>query len=223
MKRFYVLQRGYNLEKTRVMIVDDQYVSRQMFALYIENDDKYELVYSVNSAAFADTYVLKNRVDLILMDILMNDGSSGLEAASKIKKINSEIKIIAVTSMPEVSWIEKARKIGIESFWYKEASKETILSVMDRTMAGESIYPDASPQTKLGFADSTELTKKELDVLRAMTAGATNAKIAQKLGVTENTIKTHIKRLIEKTGCENRTQLAIRARVSGIVISDEEM
>ncbi|MDO4765122.1 MAG: response regulator, partial [Eubacteriales bacterium] len=124
------------MEKIRVMVVDDQYVPRQMFELLIENSEKYELSCSISSAAFADTYILKHPVDLILMDVLMNDGSSGLEAAEKIKRKWPKIKIIIVTSMPEVSWIKKAQSIGVESFWYKEASKETILSVMDRTMAG---------------------------------------------------------------------------------------
>lgn len=211
------------MEKIRVMVVDDQYVPRQMFELLIENSEKYELSCSISSAAFADTYILKHPVDLILMDVLMNDGSSGLEAAEKIKRKWPKIKIIIVTSMPEVSWIKKAQSIGVESFWYKEASKETILSVMDRTMAGESVYPTEIPQTKLGMASSAEFTERELDVLRAMTAGATNAVIAQKLNLSENTVKTHIKHMIEKTGCDNRTQLAIRARVSGIVIGDDEI
>lgn len=205
----------------KVMIVDDQYVPRQMFTMYIENSDRYELVYSISSAMFADTYILKDKIDVVLMDILMSDGSDGLTAAAKIKKLKPEIKIIAVTSMPEVSWMDRARSIGIESFWYKEASEETILSVMDRTMAGERVYPDMPPCVRLGMADSKEFTKREIEVLRLLTTGASNAAIAEKMHVTENTVKTHVKHLIEKTGCEGRTQLAIQARVTGFVIGDE--
>ncbi len=153
----------------------------------------------------------------------MNDGSNGLEVAERIKRSAPEIKIIAVTSMIEANWIKKARSIGIESFWYKEASKETIISVMDRTVAGESVYPDEEPSVRIGIADSHEFTEREKDVLRAMTIGASNAAIAEKLGITEGTVKTHIRNMMEKTGCENRRQLAIRARVSGIVISEEEI
>mgnify|MGYP000551400079 FL=1 len=153
----------------------------------------------------------------------MNDGSNGLEVAERIKRSAPEIKIIAVTSMLEANWIKKARSIGIESFWYKEASKETIISVMDRTVAGESVYPDEEPSVRIGIADSHEFTEREKDVLRAMTIGASNAAIAEKLGITEGTVKTHIRNMMEKTGCENRRQLAIRARVSGIVISEEEI
>lgn len=207
--------------KTKVMIVDDQFVSRQLFEMYLKSSDKYELVYAVESAAFADTFVLKKPIDLVLMDILMTDGSNGLDAAARIKKNRPDIKIIAVTSMPEASWLERAREIGIESFWYKEASEDTILEVMDRTMAGESVYPDSTPRVRIGLADSGEFTERELEVLRIMTTGVSNAVIAQKLDISENTVKSHIRHMMEKTGCESRTELAIEARVSGIVISTE--
>ena len=204
-----------------VMIVDDQSISRQLFEMYVNSSDNYRLICSVESAAYADLFVLRGNIDLILMDILMNDGSNGLSAAQEIKRIMPEIKIIAVTSMPEVSWLDRAKEIGIESFWYKESSRETILEVMDRTMAGESVYPENAPAVQLGYAKSSDFTKRELDVLRVMTAGVSNAVIAEKLGISEHTVKMHVKHLIEKTGCENRTQLAIRARVSGLVISDD--
>lgn len=207
------------MAKTKVMIVDDQFISRQLFEMYVKSSEKYEILYSVESAAFADTFVLKSPVGLVLMDILMNDGSNGLEAAERIKKHRPDIKIIAVTSMPETSWMNRAREIGIESFWYKEASKETILEVMDRTMAGESVYPDSAPLIRLGLASSAEFTERELEVLRVMTTGVSNAAIAQKLGITENTVKNHIRHMMEKTGCKSRTELAIEARVSGIVVN----
>ncbi len=207
------------MPKTGVMIVDDQYVPRRLFEMYVTTSDRYELVYSVESAAFADTFVLKNRVELVLMDILMGDGSNGLDAAERIKRVRPGVKIIAVTSMPEVSWVKRAREIGIESFWYKEASKETILEVMDKTMAGESVYPDSVPRVRLGYADSSEFTERELEVLRVMTAGVSNSAIAEKLNISENTVKSHIKHMMEKTGCSSRTELAIQARVSGIVVN----
>lgn len=208
-------------DKKKVMIVDDQFISRQLFEMYVKTSDKYEVTYSVESAAFADAYVLKNQIDLVLMDILMNDGSNGLDAAARIKKNSPETKIIAVTSMPEYSWMKLAREIGIESFWYKEASEATILDVMDRTMAGESVYPDGTPEVLLGHARSTEFTERELEVLRFMTTGVPNAVIAEKLGIAENTVKNHVRHMMEKTGCKNRTELAIQARVSGVVISME--
>lgn len=205
----------------QIMIVDDQFVSRELFKLYIDQSPKYEVVYSIDSAMFADTYVLKNHIDLIIMDILMQDGSNGLDAAEKIKKLRPDIKIVAVTSMPEVSWMDRAKKIGIESFWYKEVSEKTILEIIDRTLAGESIYPDETPEVTLGLAKSTELTPREIEVLRLLTTGADNDEIAEKLHISQNTVKTHIKHLLEKTGFSSRTQLAIQSRITGFVIEDE--
>lgn len=203
------------------MIVDDQFVSRELFTLYIRQSPKYEVVYSIDTAMFADTYVLKSPIDLVIMDILMQDGSNGLDAAEKIKQLRPDIKIIAVTSMPEVSWMERAKKIGIDSFWYKEVSEKTILEIMDRTLAGESIYPSETPEVQLGLTKSTDLTSREIEVLRLLTTGAGNEEIAEKLYISPNTVKTHIKHLLEKTGFSSRTQLAIQSRITGFVIEDE--
>lgn len=151
----------------------------------------------------------------------MQDGSNGLDAAEKIKKLKPDLKIIAVTSMPEVSWMDRAKKIGIESFWYKEVSEETILEIIQRTLKGESIYPLQTPEVKLGLTKSTQLTPREIQVLRLLTTGIGNEKIAENLGISPNTVKTHIQHLLDKTGFTSRTQLAIQARITGFVIEDD--
>lgn len=204
----------------KIMIVDDQFVSRELFKLYIEQSPEYEVLYCIDTAMFADTYALKAPLDLVIMDILMNDGSNGLNAAEKIKKLKPDLKIIAVTSMPEVSWMERARKIGIESFWYKDVSEETLMDIVARTLKGESIYPVNTPVVTLGLAKSSDFTPKEIEVLRLLTTGAGNDEIAEKLDISQNTVKTHVKHLLEKTGFETRTQLAIQSRVTGFVIED---
>lgn len=203
------------------MIVDDQFVSREMFKLYIDQCPDYKVLYCIDTAMFADTYVLKDDLDLIIMDILMEDGSNGLDAAEKIKKLKPDIKIIAVTSMPEISWMDRAKKIGIDSFWYKEVSEKTILEIIERTLAGESIYPEETPEVKLGLTKSTELTPREIQVLRLLTTGVGNDEIAEKLNISQNTVKTHIKHLLDKTGFNTRTQLAIQARITGFVIEED--
>ena len=203
------------------MIVDDQFVSREMFKLYIDQCPDYKVLYCIDTAMFADTYVLKDDLDLIIMDILMEDGSNGLDAAEKIKKLKPNIKIIAVTSMPEISWMDRAKKIGIDSFWYKEVSEKTILEIIERTLAGESIYPEETPEVKLGLTKSTELTPREIQVLRLLTTGVGNDEIAERLNISQNTVKTHIKHLLDKTGFNTRTQLAIQARITGFVIEDD--
>lgn len=206
----------------KLMIVDDQFVSRELFRLILDKSPDYEVVYSVDTAMFADTYVLNGDLDLVIMDILMQDGSNGLDAAEKIKKLRPEIKIVAVTSMPEVSWMDQAKAIGIDSFWYKEASEAGILEVIGRTLAGESIYPEQTPVIQLGLAKSTEFTPREIQVLRLLTTGAGNDEIASKLEISLNTVKTHVMHLMDKTGFTSRTQLAIHARITGFVIDESE-
>ena len=116
--------------------------------------------------------------------------------------------------------MERAKEIGIDSFWYKEASEETILNIIRRTLEGESIYPEATPIIQLGLARSTEFTPREIQVLRLLTTGAGNEDIANQLDISLNTVKTHVQHLMDKTGFISRTQLAIQARITGFVIED---
>ena len=152
------------------------------------------------------------------MDIVTRNGESGLDAAARIKRAFPRIRIIIVTSMPECSYLSRAREIGVESFWYKEEQHESLLDVMERTMNGESVYPDATPE----LASSYEFTERELEVLREMTGGDTNQEIADRLHLSVATVKTHILNMLEKTGFRNRTELAVRARESGLVIPDRK-
>ncbi len=207
-------------DKYRVMIVDDQNISRQLFESFIREAEDFELAYSLDTAKVADAYCARGGIDIIIMDVVMADGTSGLDAATRIKKSYPNIKIVIVTSMPEVSYIERAKAIGVESFWYKEVESEPLLSVIRRTMNGERIYPEKTPVIELGMIKSTELTEMELMVLRELTTGAGNQEIADRLIVSVNTIRTHIQHMLDKTGFANRTELAIEARVRGIVISD---
>ena len=203
------------MRKINVIIVDDQYMARQLFELYIKSSGRYQLAGTASSGQQALSLVQAVSADLILMDILMPD----VETAARIKAIRPWIRIIAVTSMAEASWLKRAREIGIESFWYKESSKKTILEVMDCTMNGDSVYPDQPPKVKLGLSSNTEFTQRELEVLRLMTRGMSNSSIAGELGISENTVKSHIQHMLDKTGYKNRTELAIEARIRGIVVS----
>ena len=204
--------------KYKVMIVEDQTMPRELFELRIQASEHFEVAISIDNAAVADIYCLRFPVDLIMMDVVTRDGESGLDAAERIKRAFPQIKIIIVTSMPECSYLSRAREIGVESFWYKEEQRENLLDVMERTMNGESIYPDASPELTLGLASSYDFTERELTVLRELTSGDTNQEIADRLNMSVATVKTHILNMLEKTGFRNRTELAVRARESGLVI-----
>lgn len=205
-----------------VMIVEDQAMPRQLFEAFISMSENYNLVHSIKNADMADIYCEKSNIDLILMDVCTELNSNGLEAAERIKQRFPQIKIIVVTSMPEITYLERARKIGVDSFWYKEVSKEPILSLMGRTMAGESVYPDSTPSVSFGLIKSTDLSEREIAVLREVIGGDTNAEIAEKLGVSQYTVRDYVQVIMEKTGYHTRTELAVKARESGIIIPERK-
>lgn len=203
-----------------VMVVDDQVMPRQLFESIINNSENYELVASVDSASIADVYCAKMHIDLILMDVVMSGGMNGIEAAKRIKNSYPQIKIIIVTSMPDGSFIEKAREAGVDSFWYKEVQDGPLLDIMDRTMAGESVFPEHAPVVYLGEAASTDFTDRELDVLRCVAAGYSDKEISELLNISYGTERVHINNLLQKTACNSRTALAIMAAKTGIVVPE---
>ena len=144
-----------------------------------------------------------------------------MDELQKIKKNFPNTKVIIITSQPECSFINRAHKVGVDSFWYKSSEAEEILSVLERTMEGETIYPKSTPSLKLGDTFSENLTERELEVLRELVAGEMDAAIAEKLFMSLRTVKGHIQSMREKTGFRNRTELAVRARESGLIINDK--
>ena len=206
---------------TNVMIVEDDPMAQKLLDIFVSGNGSYRVAHIIESAAMAEFYCMTNQIDLVLMDVCTAMNVSGLEAAEKIKSRFPYIKIIIITSQPECSFIDRARAAGVESFWYKTASAEEILTVMDRTMAGESIYPDTTPKLKLGDAASDNFSDRELEVLRLVVAGETDAGIAEKLFLSVSTVKQHIQSLRDKTGFRNRTELAVRARESGLIINNK--
>ena len=206
---------------TNVLIVEDDPMARHLLEIYIANSDKYNHVQSVESAALAEFCCRTNKVDVILMDVCTAMNASGLDAAEKIKKSFPHIKVIIITSQPECSFIDRANAVGVDSFWYKNSDADEILSVIDRTMSGERVYPDSSPSLKLGDIFSEELTDREIEVLRELVAGESDAAIAEKLFMSLRSVKGHIQSMREKTGFRNRTELAVRARESGLIINSK--
>ena len=191
---------------------------RELFEIYIRSSDRFHHLLSVANAAAAPSVCRTSQVDLILMDVMTELGHSGLDAAEEIKRQFPHVKIIIVTSMPEYSWLERARKIGVDSFWYKDGQKESILDLMERTMAGECIFPDETPLMRIGNTTNHDFTERELDVLKELVTGDTNAEIADRLCVSVATVKSHIQHMMEKTGFKTRTELVSEARGLGIVI-----
>ena len=203
---------------TQVLIVEDDPMTRTLIEIYLKNSERYTIAGSIESASMAELYCLTRQVDLIIMDVCTALHASGLVAAEKIKKNHPRIKILMVTSQPECDFIRRARAAGVDSFWYKEPSAEVILDLLDRTVAGEHIYPDETPKLKIGMALNTEFSEQELNILRELTSGDTDEEIAANLHLSAWTVRKYVKQMLEKTQFKSRTQLAVAARESGLVI-----
>ena len=209
-------------DRIRVVVADDQNISRGFFEMYVRAAIRYELLAGLRTAADAAAYVDAHETDLLILDVMMQDGVDGLTAAEAIKRKHPEIRIILTTSASETSWEEKARAIGIESFWYKEYDSHSLIEIMDRTMNGESVYPGDAPRVPFGAVTRADLTDRELDVLRELTGSLTNEEIAERLNISANTVKRHIQNIMEKTGFESRLDLAMNARALGLVVHDND-
>ncbi len=204
-----------------VLIIEDERLSQERLVQYVQaSGDRYMLVDATSDAANSDMICKTRKVDLVLMDICTANNSSGLAAAKRIKEAFPDIKIIMVTSTPEYRFIEKAREANADSFWYKDVSEAELIDVMDRTMSGEHIYPDKTPEVKIGDASSYDFTPKELEVLLYLSAGMSLQEVADKMKVSLVTVKTHIRHLQDKTGCTGKTQLAILASRSKLVLPE---
>ena len=203
-----------------ILIVEDQLMPQRLFELYVEQEPEFRLVRSIENADLAELICAQNQVDLILMDVCTAMGASGLEAAARIKKKYPRIRIVIVTSMPEHSFLEKARSAGADSFWYKESAEMPILEVMKRTLAGESVYPDRVPEVQIGLAASGEFTPRELEILRLLMEGLTTRESGAELGISEGNVTQRVKELLSKTGFRTRTGLAVAVQKSGLILPD---
>ena len=209
-------------DRIRVVVADDQNISRGFFEMYVRASTRYVLAASLRSAQEAVDYADSHEADLLILDVMMKEGIDGLTAAGEIKRKHPELKIILTTSASETSWEEKARAAGVESFWYKEYDDHSLTDIMDRTSDGESVYPAQPPRVNFGKVRRSDLTDRELDVLRELTGSLTNEEIAEKLGISANTVKRHLQNIMEKTGFVSRLDLAMNARMLGLVVHDSE-
>jgi len=148
-------------------------------------------------------------VDLILMDVQTQYRENGLTAVREIKAMRPTIKIVVVTSLIDSAILKEAKAAGADSLWYKDSTKNRLMEVVRQTMAGEHIFPDAPPEVEIGRAKSTEFTKTELKVLRYLLRGLSYTRIASEMGVEMSTVKFHVANMLQKTGLENKLQLAL--------------
>ena len=209
---------------TRVLIVEDQKMAQENMEATITASENYTLAGTISNAADAELFCMRCGVDLILMDVCTARDESGIEACAVIKNKFRKIKVIIVTSMAEHTFIEKAREAGADSFWYKDSTHGELIAVMDKTMAGERIFPDKTPEVRLGLTTSYDLTHNELDVIRALMQSTSDEDAAKMLGCTKANIRWHLGKILEKTGYRNRIELLIAvAQKNLIIVSPDKM
>lgn len=203
---------------TRVLIVEDQKMAQENMESIINSSENYTLAGIIPNAADAELFCMREPVDLVLMDVCTARDESGIEACSLIKKKFKKVKVIVVTSMAEHTFIKKAREARADSFWYKDASNGELIDIMDRTVAGEHIFPDKTPKVKLGLTNSYDLTHFELDVLRALMQSTSDEDAATMLGCTKANIRWHVGKILEKTGYRTRMELLIAVAQKNLII-----
>ena len=195
----------------KILIVEDQALARTYLCSCVEKCTDCEVAGTLSRADAALQRCNEGPIDLILMDICTESDSDGLAAAESIKKIYPQIKIVMVTSMLEGRFLDRARKIGADSFWYKDSPSGDLVGVIEGTLSGKHFWPDGVPSVRLGNTLSCELSDREIETLRLLCEGKTNAEIAVKLNVGEASVRTYINRMLEKTGYTNRNRLMIAA------------
>ena len=203
---------------TRVLIVEDQKMAQENMEAIVQSSEDYILAGTISNAADAELVCMHKPVDLILMDVCTAYDESGIEACAIIKKKHPKIKVIIVTSMAEHTFIEKAKEANADSFWYKDESHNELIDMMERTMKGEHIFPDKTPEVRLGLSSSYELTNAEFEVLRALMQSTGDEDAAKMLGCTKANIRWHVGKILEKTGYRTRTELLIAVAQKNLII-----
>ena len=211
------------MQKYRVLLVEDRAIHRLYFENVIHNSSRYTLIGTEVAMAEAVKRCEHSRIDLILMEAADKEGNLNFAAAEYCKKHHSYVRIVVMTSSPEHTFPQRAKECGADSFWYTDNTKESVLSVMDRTMEGESIWPEERPSVKIGEMDSRKFTEKELHILGEVAKGYSNKEIAETLQMSYYTVRDYVKSLLEKTHLQSQTELAVKAVSSGLIILENNI
>ena len=212
-----------------ILIVDDHEVVRNGIRSYLETIKDFEVVGEADSGEMAVQMVSELIPDIVLLDLIM-PGMDGVETTRQIKKITPRTQVVVLTSYHEDVHIFPALKAGAISYILKDMKMEKLVEALQRAVRHEvTLHPlvaervlenirgDASEEPAL----FTELTERELDVLRLIAKGMTNSQIAENLVISENTVKGHVSNILSKLHLADRTQVAVYAWQSGIVNKEQ--
>jgi DNA-binding NarL/FixJ family response regulator len=218
-------------EKIKVMLVDDQTMIRQGFGYVISLQTDMTIVGEASDGKEAVVKAREYMPDVILMDIQMPI-MSGIEATREIIKQNPTTKIVILTTFDDQEYIYQGIRAGAVGFLLKDAEVEDMLDTVRSAFRGEAVYRTSLAADVLSrVADTSlivpkgdnksllieQLTEREKEILQEMAYGLRNDQIAQKLIIAEGTVKSHVHRILQKFGCEDRTQVVVMALRNGMV------
>ena len=188
-----------------VLIVEDQAILRESLARSVGDNPDMTVVSAIADASEALGVALKERPDMILMDVCTEHDSNGIVAAARIKEQLPECRVIIMTGMPEITFVDQAREAGVDSFVYKNVGIDELFAVMRSALAGYCTFP--KPPESI-FSGTAALDDVELSILRLACEGKSRREIAAELFMSEGTIKRRISEILNKTGYDNIMRLA---------------
>lgn len=198
-----------------IVIVEDQAMLRDSLACTINTQDDMRVVAALGNATKALAAVEEHNAALALLDVCTENDESGIVAARAIKTAHPSVRVVIMTGMPEITFVEQARAAGVDSFVYKNVGTNELLSIIRSTVEGYSTFP--RPQSGL-LTGSAALTDVEIDILRLVCETKTRKEIAQELYLSEGTVKRHISEILAKTGYDNILRLAVHAVSGGLIV-----
>lgn len=206
----------------RVVVADDHHVVRRGLTGLIDSTDDLEVVGVAANGAEAVALVRELRPDVTLMDLQMPE-VDGVEATRTILAEDLGTEVLVLTSFSDQARIHAAIDAGAVGYLLKDAEPEVLLDGIRAVARGESpIDPRAARRLLAARADAAPdpgagLSPRETEVLRLVVQGLLNKQIAQRLGVTERTVKAHLTSAYQRIGVADRTQAALWAQRNGLV------
>jgi len=210
------------MSKIKVMIVDDHDVVRRGIITYLMTDDEIEIVGEASSGNEGARLALEVNPDVVLMDLMMDDGT-GIDATKEIMEKTSHIKIIILTSYYDDEKVFPALEAGAFSYMLKTSSGDEIVEAIKKAVNGENVIEPKVAGAMMNRIRTSErlphdqLTDRELEVLICIGNGLTNSEISEKLFIGIKTVKTHVSNILSKLDVQDRTQAAVYAHRNGLM------
>jgi len=212
-------------ERITVLIVDDHSVVRQGVRAFLETQADLRIVGEADSGEDAVRQARDLIPDVVLMDLVL-PGISGVEATREIKRISPRTQVIVLTSYFADEHIFPVLRAGAISYTLKDIRSADLADVIRKAAQGESVlHPRVAARVVQEVREAkravppafAELTERELDVLRMIAEGNSNAAIAEQLVLSEKTVKGHVSNILSKLHMDDRTQAAVFAWQQGLM------